>query len=397
MLLLKLISNEIENLKKNGFYRKLPESEIFNNFNKTTLNYCVPDVKMINLSTNDYLGLSFNNKIKKAAKDAITLYSTSSSSSPLISGRIKPHEDLELQLCAFKGGYDRCILYPSGYQANIGIISAVAGISPLKTFIAFDELSHASIIDGVRISGVKFARFKHNNADHLKKILEKHTSYSIKIVITEGVFSMDGDIANLPEIIMTAKNHDALTIVDDAHATGTIGVHGGGSCDYHNIKPDILMGTLGKALASNGAFVLSNSIIINYLINKSRAFIFSTAVAPSSAAAALKALNLIKDNQKIVAGLQKKSKFARTYLKENGLNILDSTTHIIPVLVGDEKKAVAIEKELLKNGIYLKAVRHPTVPKNEARLRISINARLSMVLIKKTLTQIINIVKKYNN
>ena len=204
---------------------------------------------------------------------------------------------------------------------------------------------------------------------------------------------MDGDIPDLPSILSIAKRYDALSIVDDAHATGTIGQKGGGSADFHKVKPDIIIGTLGKALASNGAFAISSRLIIEYLINFSRAFIFSTGIPPASAASALEALRLIKENPGIVQILRNNSEFARKYISGSGLNTLNSSTHIIPILIGEEDKAVSIEKELLKAGIYLKAVRYPAVPKKSARLRLGINAAINGTILENALKEIVDKVK----
>ncbi len=398
-LLSELISSKIEKNKKLGLYRKIPEislekynlkpchKNIYNNFN---FNY---NTGTVNLATNDYLGLSKNEKIKKAAKKAVDIYGTSASSSFLIYGHSSIHRELEKELCEFKGGYEGCILYPSGYQANTGIIRSLSSVFPLKTFIAFDELSHASIIDGVLASGVKFKSFKHNDLNYLESVLNRHKNYEIKLIITEGVFSMDGDIPDLPGILNIAKRYDALSIVDDAHATGTIGEKGGGSTDFHKVKPDIIIGTLGKALASNGAFAISNRLIIEYLINFSRAFIFSTGIPPSSAASALEAVKLIKENPGIVETLRDNSGFARKYIKESGLNTLNSSTHIIPILIGEEDKAILIEKELLKAGIYLKAIRYPAVPKKSARLRLGVNAAIDRAMLENVLKEIVGNIK----
>jgi 8-amino-7-oxononanoate synthase len=384
MSIRELISNEIENIKLKGFYRQLNENKNNN--------------AIINLSSNDYLGLASNAEIKRAVKQIISIYPLSSASSPLMYGYFKPHIDLENKLCSFKGGYERCILYPSGYQANIGVISALSGISLNKTFIAFDELSHASIVDGVLCSKAKFRRFEHNNPEHLDKILKKYSSYEIKIVITEGVFSMDGDIANLPDIMKAAKDNNALIILDDAHATGTIGSFGGGSCNFYSdgglkLKPDIMVGTLGKALASEGAFVLSDNLMIDYLINKSRPYIFSTAISPVAAGIALQALNIIENNPKLVIKLQMMSQNVRNVLKNCGLNILNSNTHIIPILIGDEIKAAKIEKTFINEGILLKSVKYPTVAKGSARLRLSVNAGLSEAEVKFVLEKLIELIK----
>ena len=384
-----LISNKLETNKKLGLYRKIPEAGFSDKNTPHFLNY---STETVNLATNDYLGLSQNERIKNAAREAASFYGTSASSSFLIGGHYDIHKKLEEKLCKFKGGYEKCLLYPSGYQANIGIIRPLSSLSPLKTFITFDELSHASIIDGILASGVKFKSFKHNDLNYLADILDKHKNYEIKIVITEGVFSMDGDVPDLPGILNLSKKYGALSIIDDAHATGTIGDKGGGSTDFHNMKPDIIMGTLGKALASNGAFVLSSCLITEYLINFSRPFIFSTGIPPSSAAASLEALNIIEETPEIIQTLQNNSEFARGYLKQSGLDILNSSTHIIPVLIGDEKKAVLIEKKLLKAGIYLKAVRYPAVPKNSARLRLGINAGINTAALKNALKESVNII-----
>ena len=320
-LLSELISSRIEKNKRLGLYRKIPEIS-FDKYVYNKLNYSTGTV---NLATNDYLGLSKNEKIKNAAKKAVEIYGTSSSSSFLIYGHSDIHRELEKELCRFKGGYEDCILYPSGYQANTGIIRSLSSISPLNTFIVFDELSHASIIDGVLSSGVKFKSFKHNNLEHLESIMSRHKDYEIKLVVTEGVFSMDGDIPDIPGILNITKRYDALSIVDDAHATGTAGEKGGGSADLHKVKPDIIIGTLGKALASNGAFAVSSRLIIEYLINFGRAFIFSTGIPPSSAAAALSAIEFIRENPEIVKTLRNNSEFARKFLKGHGNNGEDKT------------------------------------------------------------------------
>ena len=407
MPILDLISKKLEENRKLGLYRKIPEFDFIGKgakpcfyFNKNSspagdinpqLDY---NTGFVNLATNDYLGLSSSERIKNSAKKAIDIYGTSSSSSFLIYGHTLPHRNLEDLLCEFKGGYERCMLYPSGYQANIGTIKALSNIAPLKTFIAFDELSHASIVDGVLGAKVKFKSFKHNDLCHLNNILESQKDKEIKLIITEGVFSMDGDTPDLQGILNIAKKYDAVSVIDDAHATGTIGNKGGGSVDFHGIKPDIIVGTLGKALASNGAFVLSNRLIIEYLINFSRSFIFSTGIPPSSAATSLEALNIIKENPEIVKTLQNYSEFARNFLKNSGLNILNSTTHIIPVLIGNEENAVKIEKKLLKDGIYLKAVRYPTVAKGSARLRLGINAAIDFANLKNALKNLVKVAEQ---
>lgn len=397
--LYELISDRLDKNKKSGIYREIPNAESIGRFQENNssrpadasdkLNY---NTGIINLATNDYLGLSRNERVKKSAAAAIEKYGTSASSSFLVYGHFGVHKALENELLDFKGGYSGCILYPSGFQANTGTIKAIASLSPLKTFIAFDELSHASIVDGILSSGARFKSFKHNRADSLYSILEKNKNSEIKVVITEGVFSMEGDIPDLPKIMSAARESGAMVIVDDAHATGTIGPNGGGSAEHHGTKPDIIIGTLGKALASGGAFVLASELITNYLINYSRPFIFSTGIPPSSAAAALEAIKIIREEPALVSRLKKTSEFARNFFGNTGLNTLSSSTHIIPILIGEENKVVSLEKELLRSGIYLKGIRYPAVPKGEARLRLSINAGIDPEILDNALKKIASVV-----
>lgn len=407
MILSHLISKKIEETKKNGIYRKIADSkEILSTASReaqNSHNRQSRENNFINLATNDYLGLAGNKRVKTAAIDAVNLYGTSSSSSFLIYGHTKLHDDLEKHLCNFKGGYDKCLLFPSGFQANGGVIKSLAALSPLNTFIAFDELSHASIIDGIISSGAMFKSFRHNDLGHLEKILssraEKEKTRGVRIIITEGLFSMDGDIPDLPGILYLAEKFDAACIVDDAHATGTIGKKGGGSIDFHNIgknsrKPDIIIGTLGKALASHGAFVLSDKTTSEYLINFCRSFIFSTGIPPSAAAASLESLNILSESGFLVRQLKEFADYSRKFLINSGFDILDSTSHIIPVLIGDEKNSLLAEKRLLKKGIYVKAIRYPSVARKKARLRLSLNSSLTVNGLEYALNKIRNEVIK---
>ncbi len=398
MILHHLILQKIEEIKKTGFYREIPD------FEQTCRNNPPGNKKkIINLAANDYLNLSSNKDVIKAAQDALEDCGASSSSSFLIYGHSRLHRKLEELLCRFKGGYEKCILYPSGYQANGGVIRALTGLSPLNTFIIFDELSHASIIDGVLSSGTRFKSFRHNDLNHLEQILKKNkgaeNSKAVKIIITEGVFSMEGDIPDLPGILYLCEKFDALCVVDDAHATGTIGKSGGGSLDHHGLgnaqgrRPDIIIGTLGKALASHGAFVLSRKSIIDYLINFSRAFIFSTGLPSSAAAASIQAIRIIGKNPSLVGKLQKNSARARELIKNAGFDTLKSSTQIIPILIGDEKKALAAEKMLLNEGIYLKAIRYPSVAKGKARLRLAVNNAVNQKNMEEAINRIATVIK----
>jgi 8-amino-7-oxononanoate synthase len=262
-------------------------------------------------------------------------------------------------------------LYNSGYCANIGLISTLAGKNDI---ILSDKLNHASIVDAAILSHAKVKRYPHKDMDALERFLKNSKEYSRRIIVTDGVFSMDGDIAPLKEIAALSKKYDALVIVDDAHATGVLGKNGKGTLDHLGIVSGgniIQMGTLSKALGCFGAFVAGKRDLIEYLINRSRSFIYTTALPPSNASAAMEAVNIAKNGDALRKKLFENVRFLRDRLTAAGFHVLNSETHIIPLLIGDVEKTLDLSRCLLKHGVFIQAIRPPTVPKDTCRLRIT--------------------------
>jgi len=289
------------------------------------------------------------------------------------------HRRLEEKIARFKGT-EAALLYPSGYMANIGIISALVGRGDM---VFGDRLNHASIIDGCLLSGAEFRRYPHRDTDTLEHNIKM--SYEgrwtkddgrKRLIVTDSIFSMDGDIAPLPELVELAKKYDCMLMVDEAHATGVLGKNGRGAIEHFGLDGDelIQMGTLGKAFGGFGAYVAGSKVLIDYLINKSRSFIYTTSLPPAVVAAAAAALKLIQDGTQLRRQLWDNVGFFKSGLKEMGLDTMESQTQIIPVLIGDNERAVDFSKRLFEKGVLIQAIRPPTVPKGKARLRISLMA-----------------------
>lgn len=321
------------------------------------------------LSSNNYLGLASDERVINAAKEALDKYGFGAGASRLISGTMRPHVMLEEAIADFKGT-ERAILYNSGYCANIGLLSALAG---RKDGVFSDKLNHASIVDGALLCGAKVKRYPHKDADALERLLKDSGGFSRKIIVTDGVFSMDGDVSPLKKIVKLSKKFDALVIVDDAHATGVLGESGKGTLSHLDIDDEdvIQMGTLSKGLGCFGAFVAGKTELIEYLINKSRAFIYTTALPPSCAAAATEAIKIAKEGDDLRTKLFENVTFFRDNLIRLGFDIPNKETHIIPLIIGDEKKALDLSSYLFDNGVFIQAIRPPTVPKGTSRLRIT--------------------------
>ncbi len=326
--------------------------------------------KVLMLASNNYLGLVDNAQVKQAAIRAVEKYGCGSGGSRLTTGTMPLHTELEKQLADFKQT-EAALLFNTGYMANVGIISAVCRPGSV---IYSDELNHASIIDGCRLSRAQIVVYRHQDlADLESKILEHRDRPGL--IVTDAVFSMDGDIAALPGIMSLARKYHVMTMVDEAHSTGVIGRTGRGICEYYQLEeqPDILMGTLSKSLGSEGGYACGRKLLIEYLRNTARSFIFSTSQSPANVASALAALLLLRQEPARVQRLQENSRFFSEALKAQGLNSI-SQTAIIPILVGDEDKAAKLAQHLLDEGIFISAIRYPTVAKGEARLRAAIMA-----------------------
>ena len=323
------------------------------------------------LSSNSYLGLCNDQRLKQAAMDTMEKYGVGSGGSRLTTGSYEVHKKLEDSIAAFKGA-EAALLFNTGYMANIGAISSIAG----KDWVIFsDRFNHASIIDGCRLSGAEIIIYKHCDASDLETKAHSHRGRRA-LVVTDGLFSVDGDIAPLPEIIQVAKKYNMLLMVDDAHATGVLGKNGGGTADYFGLQNeiDIQMGTFSKALASEGGFIAGNRGLIDYLANKARSFIFSTALAPATVAVSLRALEIVQAEPRLRQSLIANSAWFREKLREIGFEIMDFPTPIISVVLGQPELTVNFSNRLMGKNIFVSAIRPPTVPQGTSRLRINLMA-----------------------
>ncbi|VAX25165.1 8-amino-7-oxononanoate synthase [hydrothermal vent metagenome] len=324
--------------------------------------------------SNNYLGLADHPTIKKAAIDCIKKYGVGAGASRLVSGNMAPHRELEEKIARFCKK-ESAITFNSGYQANVGTLTALLG----KGDVVFaDRLCHASILDGVRWSGARLKRFRHNDPDSLESLLKKEDARGKKLIVTEGVFSMDGDKAPLKEVADLAKRFQALFMLDDAHGFGLFGDKGRGTADDAGIvdRVDILVVTLGKALGGAGGVILGSKSLVTGLINFARSFMFSTAIPPSLAAAGAAAIDIIEGEQgaKRRNTLFNSATVIRKNLVDLGYDTGASTTQIIPIFTGEEDKALKMSAKLMENGAFIPAIRYPTVPKGEARLRLTLTA-----------------------
>ncbi len=323
------------------------------------------------LCSNDYLGLANDPCVKAAAVEAIKKYGFGSGASRLVSGNMEPHEALEEKIKNFKGT-EAALVFNSGYHANLGCISALAGRS---TEVFSDRLNHASIVDACILSRAAIKRYPNRNMDFLESLLKKSKAKS-KLIVTDGVFSMDGSIAPLDDMACLLDKYGAMLFLDDAHATGVLGKGGKGTLEHFGIvHPSIIqMGTLGKAIGAFGAFVASSKELIDLLVSKARPFVYTTALPPSVCAAASKAIDIIGQNPDLIELLRDNTRYFKNGLAGQGLNTLGSATHIIPIVTGDAKKTMEMSATLLEKGVFIQGIRPPTVPENTSRLRVSITA-----------------------
>ena len=335
--------------------------------------------EQILLASNSYLDLANVEELKQAMAQAVLEWGTGSGGARLTTGNKTPHQELEDFIAKFKGE-ESAITFNTGYMANVGTISALCG---KNDFIFSDELNHASIIDGIRLSRAKCFVYKHNDMADLQRVVqeaEKSRTESAlpaprKLIVTDAVFSMDGDLANLPELLRIAKENDCLLMIDEAHATGVLGKTGRGLAEHYGCAhADVTVGTLSKAVAAEGGFVAGPKQLTEFLKNKSRSFIFTTAMAPAVAAAACNNLRYIDTHPERVQNLRDNVKFFCDALLHEGVNVVQSPSAIVPIVIGDEAKAMQISAKLQEQGILIPAIRYPTVAKGQARLRASLMA-----------------------
>ena len=336
--------------------------------------------EQILLASNSYLDLANIDELKQAMSQAVLEWGTGSGGARLTTGNKTPHQELEEFIAKFKGE-ESAITFNTGYMANVGTISALCG---KNDFIFSDELNHASIIDGIRLSRAKCFVYRHNDMADLQRVIQEAGKSRAgesalpaprKLIVTDAVFSMDGDLANLPELLRIAKEADCLLMIDEAHATGVLGKTGRGLAEHYGCAhADVTVGTLSKAVAAEGGFVAGPKQLTEFLKNKSRSFIFTTAMAPAVAAAACNNLRFIDAHPERVQNLRDNVKFFCEALLREGVNVGQSPSAIVPIVIGDEAKAMQISAKLQEHGILIPAIRYPTVAKGQARLRASLMA-----------------------
>jgi glycine C-acetyltransferase len=371
------IESKVQSLKDQGTYRILPVNE----------GPCEAIIKLnghdvINLSSNNYLGFANHPRLKKAAMDAIETYGVGAGAVRTIVGNMDIHEKLDQKIANFKHE-EAALVFQSGFACNAGVIQA---ITDEKDLIISDELNHASIIDGVRLSKASRAVFKHSDMADLERVLkEKRDQFDNVLIITDGVFSMDGDIAKLPEIVKLAKAYRAMTYVDDAHGSGVLGRSGRGTVDHFNLhgQVDFIIGTLSKAIGVVGGYVCGSKASKEWLLHRGRPLLFSTAMMPSAAAAIIEAFNMLEETTEFTDRLWDNAKYFKQALVQKGFNIGHSETPITPIMIGDEAKTMAFSKELLRRGVYVSGIVFPTVPKGKGRIRCMVSALHTKEMLQK--------------
>ncbi len=360
------------------FFKEQLDSKIEKHNLRTLREYCPIDAVRVKrddkeylmMASNNYLGLTFDTRVIEGALKGAQQYGTGSGGSRLVSGTFPLFTELERSLAKFKNT-EKALVFNTGYMANVGTISAVAD---KNTIIFSDALNHASIIDGCRLSRGTIKTYSHCDIDELKYLLKQVDRNTRKLIVTDGVFSMDGDIAPLDKLYELSRDYNTLLMVDDAHATGTIG-NGHGTAAYFGLEKevDIQLGTLSKSLGSVGGYVAANSTIIDYLVNTSRSFIFSTALSPADIGAALAALHVLESDVSVLQRLHENVNYMAELLISIGINATNETP-IFPILIGRNEDTLAVSNYLYEAGIIGTAIRPPTVPIGESRIRLTVTA-----------------------
>ena len=328
--------------------------------------------EVVLLSSNNYLGLADHPALREAAIRALERYGCGAGASRSISGSMELHHELEERIARFKG-CEAALLFSTGYMANIGLLTTLFSEGDL---ILSDEFNHASIVDGCRLSRAEVWVYRHRDMDHLEVLLKKTSSYRQGLIVIDGVFSMDGDITPLPEIRALADRCGALVMVDDAHATGVLGRGGRGTAEHFGMmgQIEVQMGTLGKALGGFGAYVAGSRVLIDYLINRCRTFMYTTALPPAVAAMTLAALEIVETEPQRRERLWENTQYFRNALKGMGFNALGGDTPVVPVIIGDNALTMEADRRLMAQGVFAQGIRPPTVPPQSSRLRATLMA-----------------------
>ena len=350
--------------------------------------------KVLMFGSNSYLGLTNHPKIKEAAIAAIKKYGTGCAGSRFLNGTLDIHVELEKRLARFVGK-EEAIIYSTGFQVNLGVISCLTG---REDYIIWDELDHASIIEGRRLSFSTQLKFKHNDMASLEKVLKSCPEDKVKLIVVDGVFSMEGDVANLPEIVALAKKYNAAIYVDEAHGIGVFGRQGRGTCDHFGVAQDVdlIMGTFSKSFASLGGFVATDSITAKYLRHNSRSYIFSASITPASTAAVSAALDIMESEPERIEHLWEMTHYALDGFRNMGCEIGNTSTPIIPLFIRDNNKTFRITRELFDEGVFVNPVVSPAVPSDSTLIRFSLMATHTKEQLEFALDKIQKCFKRYD-
>lgn len=361
------LQEELDTMKENGVFRSLIDLQ---SEQGSTVRIKGKDV--IQLSSNNYLGLTTHPHLRKAAIEAVEKYGAGTGSVRTIAGTFSIHEEYEKRLATFKHT-EAALVFQSGFTANVGVLSSILTDQDV---VISDELNHASIIDGIRLTKAARRIYKHNDMQDLEVALQETKSYRKRLIVTDGVFSMDGDIALLPEIVELAEKHDALVMVDDAHASGVLGANGRGTVDHFGLngRVHIQVGTLSKAIGVLGGYVASTQAVRDYLIHKARPFLFSTSHPPAVTAACEAALDVLLTEPELIDKLWENTRFFKAGLESLGFDTGKSETPITPVIIGDEAACMKFSDELFNEGVFAQGIAFPTVAKGQARIRTIVSA-----------------------
>lgn len=350
--------------------------------------------KVLMFGSNSYLGLTNHPKVIEAAVAATKKYGTGCAGSRFLNGTLDIHIALEDRLAKFVGK-DEAIIYSTGFQVNLGVASCLTG---REDYILWDELDHASIIEGCRLSMSKKIKYKHNDMESLEKKLQMCDPDKVKLIITDGVFSMEGDVANLPKICELAKKYNAAVYVDEAHGIGVFGNQGRGTCDHFGVTKDVdlIMGTFSKSFAALGGFIATDSVTANYLRHNSRSYIFSASITPASTAAVNAALDIMESEHERIEHLWKVTNYALEGFRNIGCEIGHTSTPIIPLFIRDNDKTFAVTRDLLEDGIFVNPVVSPAVPSQDTLIRFSLMATHTIEQVDRALECIQKVFKKYD-
>lgn len=363
------MNTELERLRKDSLFRCCREIQ-----SQDGAFAVMEGARRLLLCSNNYLGIADHPLLKKAAADAAVEYGAGSGASRLVSGSISLHTRLEERIAAFKGS-EAALLFNSGYSANSGMIPAIAGRGDT---VFSDRLNHASIVDGIILSRANHQRYPHNDHQTLRELLRKHSGKGRKIIVTDAVFSMDGDIAPLKQLVELKNEFGAILVIDDAHGSGVLGASGKGTAAMLGVMNDVdvYMGTLGKAFGSYGAYVAGSQTLVDFLRNSARSYIFSTSLPPAVLAASIAAIDLVgsAEGDDLRLKLESNRKLFASLLEEKGFDILGSRTQIIPLLTGDAEVTMKFSQILFESGLFVQGIRPPTVPTGKCRLRFTVTA-----------------------